>query len=61
MSTSQDNVKNVNNKDTRKDFLPIISTPVNNQVCTPNTLNNTYQAYQILVQQVPVMNTVFNQ
>lgn len=58
MSRSQDNVDNANNfKDTRKDLIPIFSTPVNNQECTQNTLNNTYQAYQIPhVQQVPVMN-----
>lgn len=36
---------NVNNIDTRKDFLPIFSTHVNNQECIPN---NTYQTYQML-------------
>lgn len=58
MSRSQDNIYNANNdKDTRKDLIPIFSTPLNNQECTPNTPNNTYQAYQIPhVQQVPVMN-----
>lgn len=58
MSRSQDNIYNANNdKDTRKDLIPIFSTPLNNQECTPNTPNNTYQAYQIPhVQQLPVMN-----
>lgn len=57
MSRLHDNVDNVNNyKDTRKDLILIFSTQVNNQECTPNTPNNTYQAYQIPhVQQVPLM------